>query len=339
MTTDPYEILGLDSTASIEDARAAYRRLVEIYHPDRYQESRPEVRDEAAQRMRDLNEAWNRIQKVRPNATGRPVDGDGESTGTPRRPSSTTPGGPRFPPPRKPAPQPARRIDPMWVAFGVGAVSFVLLIGWLAISSGDDDSSDNARTAAPASTSPPATNRTTTTTSSTTTTTEAPEPETRQTVPGPPEPSAPWATGPVAATGDLVDVVVGWNGARSFDDPWQCGLYAPTELGTQVGLVSSFLPQATRIGDFQFGWDDGAGGSMVLVSIWPADNPNVDRFFADPAPTVYADGSETRQDPAGSALLSDTLISIPGEPCHYEVSCDTTVSCSWAFESFREIVT
>lgn len=173
---------------------------------------------------------------------------------------------------------------------------------------------------------------------STTTSTFPATTSTPATVPGPPEPRAPWDAAPVAPPADLHEAISAWREARQVRDPWDCAFYAPTEISRRVGFAPAFLPQATRVGDFQFGWDDPGGGYGVWVSIWPADNQNVERFFDDPDPTTYSDGSVSRQDPAGGDLLGDTLISIPGEPCQYEVSCDSTVSCSWAIDSFRRIL-
>lgn len=157
------------------------------------------------------------------------------------------------------------------------------------------------------------------------------------TVPGAPE--APWAVPAVEAPEDLADVAVAWDQARASNDPWRCALYAPTELVTQAQLTSAGYAEATQVGDFQFGWNgsDPSRGSEVSESIWPADNVNVARFFDDPNPIQYADGSVQRIDPDGSSAVGNVLIDIPGQPCHYEYTCQTRVSCSWAHDSFREI--
>jgi len=59
---NPYDILGVDEAASDNEVEAAYRRLLEIYHPDRFSGSRPEVRAEAERRMRDLNIAYDLLR-------------------------------------------------------------------------------------------------------------------------------------------------------------------------------------------------------------------------------------------------------------------------------------
>lgn len=65
MTRNPFEVLGLDDGATVEAAKAAYRRLAEIYHPDRYQSAREDVQAEAQERMRELNAAWDAIRSGR----------------------------------------------------------------------------------------------------------------------------------------------------------------------------------------------------------------------------------------------------------------------------------
>jgi DnaJ-class molecular chaperone len=53
-----HEVLGIDQDADERELRAGYRRLAQIYHPDRYAQSTPEVRDEVERKMRDLNAAY-----------------------------------------------------------------------------------------------------------------------------------------------------------------------------------------------------------------------------------------------------------------------------------------
>ncbi len=65
----PYEILGLSPTASPLEITAAYRILAQIYHPDRLQSAPGNVQEEAARRMRELNEAYAFASKGTP--TGR----------------------------------------------------------------------------------------------------------------------------------------------------------------------------------------------------------------------------------------------------------------------------
>jgi DnaJ like chaperone protein len=64
---DPYSVLGIDHTASDDDARKAYRRLIREHHPDRLiaQGLPDELISAATQRMAALNAAWDRIKKAR----------------------------------------------------------------------------------------------------------------------------------------------------------------------------------------------------------------------------------------------------------------------------------
>src|SRR5215210_4531251 len=55
---DPYAVLGLASGASMDEARAAYHRLVEIYHPDRFQGRDPALVAEATGRLEEVIAAW-----------------------------------------------------------------------------------------------------------------------------------------------------------------------------------------------------------------------------------------------------------------------------------------
>ena len=59
---DPYSVLGIEVDATYEDAKGAYRRLAEIFHPDRFLDARDDVRDEAERQMKDLNAAWRTLR-------------------------------------------------------------------------------------------------------------------------------------------------------------------------------------------------------------------------------------------------------------------------------------
>lgn len=63
-----YELLGLAPTATGEELRVAYRALVEIYHPDRMQAMREDVRAQAEQRLQRLNEAYTVLRDPRERA-------------------------------------------------------------------------------------------------------------------------------------------------------------------------------------------------------------------------------------------------------------------------------
>jgi curved DNA-binding protein CbpA len=55
---DIYETLGISPLASLDEARSAFKRLAQIYHPDRFVNAPDAVRDEAERRMRELNSAF-----------------------------------------------------------------------------------------------------------------------------------------------------------------------------------------------------------------------------------------------------------------------------------------
>ena len=73
MARDPYEILGIARDATLAEAKAAYRRLAELFHPDRLGGVRDEVRAEGVRRMREANAA---IKAVR-ESFGRPLRATG----------------------------------------------------------------------------------------------------------------------------------------------------------------------------------------------------------------------------------------------------------------------
>lgn len=56
--TEPFDVLGISPVASLEQARAAFKRLAMLYHPDRCAGSAESVRAEAEDKMRELNAAF-----------------------------------------------------------------------------------------------------------------------------------------------------------------------------------------------------------------------------------------------------------------------------------------
>lgn len=63
---DPYSVLGIDTNASDEEVKRAYRELARKYHPDNYQNN--PLADLAEEKMKEVNEAYDAIGKMR--ATG-----------------------------------------------------------------------------------------------------------------------------------------------------------------------------------------------------------------------------------------------------------------------------
>ncbi|MGN1095712.1 MAG: DnaJ domain-containing protein [Eubacteriales bacterium] len=63
--TNPYTVLGVDPSASDEEIKKAYRELAKKYHPDNYADS--PLADLAQEKMKEINEAYDTIQKERLN--------------------------------------------------------------------------------------------------------------------------------------------------------------------------------------------------------------------------------------------------------------------------------
>lgn len=62
---DPYKVLGVSETASDEEVRAAYLKLVKKYHPDRYQDN--PLKNLATEKLKEINQAYDTITKMREN--------------------------------------------------------------------------------------------------------------------------------------------------------------------------------------------------------------------------------------------------------------------------------
>jgi curved DNA-binding protein CbpA len=57
LVLDPYDVLGIARGATLEEAKAAYRRLAQLFHPDRLEGLPSAVQAEGARRMREANDA------------------------------------------------------------------------------------------------------------------------------------------------------------------------------------------------------------------------------------------------------------------------------------------
>ena len=66
---DPYSVLGVDPSASDEEIKKAYRELARKYHPDNYQNN--PLADLAEEKMKEINEAYDSINKSRAGGGGR----------------------------------------------------------------------------------------------------------------------------------------------------------------------------------------------------------------------------------------------------------------------------
>ena len=61
--SDPYKVLNIAPTASDDEVKHAYRELARKYHPDNYHDN--PLADLAQEKMKEINEAYEQIQKQR----------------------------------------------------------------------------------------------------------------------------------------------------------------------------------------------------------------------------------------------------------------------------------
>ena len=62
---DPYKVLGIDSSATEDEIKKAYRRLAMKYHPDKVEGMGEEVKKNAEAQFREINEAYEQIKAER----------------------------------------------------------------------------------------------------------------------------------------------------------------------------------------------------------------------------------------------------------------------------------
>ena len=67
MANDPYKVLGVDPSATDEEVKKAYRELARKYHPDNYVNT--PLAELAGEKMKEVNEAYDTIQKMRKSAS------------------------------------------------------------------------------------------------------------------------------------------------------------------------------------------------------------------------------------------------------------------------------
>ncbi len=91
--SNPFEVLGIPNNASETEIKDAYRTLAKKYHPDNYNNA-PDIAEVAAEKMREVNEAYNTIMKDRKNGGS----GAGSSANSGSRPNSSSNAGSSYRP-------------------------------------------------------------------------------------------------------------------------------------------------------------------------------------------------------------------------------------------------
>lgn len=64
---DPYKVLGVTKEATDDEVKKAYRKMAMKYHPDRVAGMSEEMQRNAAEQMKEINEAYDQIKLLRPN--------------------------------------------------------------------------------------------------------------------------------------------------------------------------------------------------------------------------------------------------------------------------------
>ncbi|MEZ5352788.1 MAG: WG repeat-containing protein [Bryobacteraceae bacterium] len=66
-----YDLLELHISASPDEVKSAYRDLVKIWHPDRYQNDSPGLRSRAEQKLKEITSAYERLQRFQQDPSQR----------------------------------------------------------------------------------------------------------------------------------------------------------------------------------------------------------------------------------------------------------------------------
>ena len=62
---NPYQVLGIRVGATTEEITAAYKKMAQMYHPDKVQSLAPEYLEIASPRMREINAAYESLRRRR----------------------------------------------------------------------------------------------------------------------------------------------------------------------------------------------------------------------------------------------------------------------------------
>ena len=77
---DPYQVLGVSPSATDEEIKDKYRTLVKKYHPDKFADS--DLAELANEKMKDINAAYDEIQKIRNNRSKGGTESGGYNPGS-----------------------------------------------------------------------------------------------------------------------------------------------------------------------------------------------------------------------------------------------------------------
>ena len=75
---DPYKTLGVSPDATDDEIKQAYRALAKKYHPDKYRDT--DLAEMAGEKMKEINAAYEEIQKIRAGGGTRAQGGYGGYT-------------------------------------------------------------------------------------------------------------------------------------------------------------------------------------------------------------------------------------------------------------------